>query len=123
MIRLINHRIKAGVDVRIIGKVAKRGGTIRVQKMPAHRLHVRAMVRDGDTAFVGSQSLRAMELDARREIGLIVKESKTVKQMVDVFEGDWAKTDLAAREAKEAKKEIKEQKKAEAELAEAAAAR
>jgi len=119
MIRLINQRVKAGVDVRIIGKIGKRGGTaLRVQKMPGYRLHVRAMVRDGDTAFVGSQSLRALELDGRREVGLIVKESKTVKRMLEVFEGDWAKTDLAAKEAKELKKELKE-KKAEEELAEA----
>jgi phosphatidylserine/phosphatidylglycerophosphate/cardiolipin synthase-like enzyme len=111
MIRLINQRIKAGVDVRIIGKVAKRGGAMRVQKMPGHRLHVRAMVRDGDTAFVGSQSLRAMELDARREIGVIVKEPKTVREMAEVFEGDWAKTDLGAREAKGAKKEEREKEK------------
>ncbi|HYS24560.1 MAG TPA: phospholipase D-like domain-containing protein [Vicinamibacterales bacterium] len=120
MLRLINQRIKAGVDVRIFGKVGKRGNAMRVQKLPGLRLHVRAMVRDGDTAFVGSQSLRALELDGRREVGLIVKEPKTVKRMLDVFEGDWARTDLAAKEAKEAKREIKE-KKAEAELAEAAA--
>jgi phosphatidylserine/phosphatidylglycerophosphate/cardiolipin synthase-like enzyme len=120
MLRLINQRIKAGVDVRIFGKVGKRGNAMRVQKLPGLRLHVRAMVRDGDTAFVGSQSLRALELDGRREVGLIVKEPKTVKRMFDVFESDWARTDLAAKEAKEAKREIKE-KKAEAELAEAAA--
>ena len=121
MLRLINQRVKAGVDVRIIGKIGKRGGsTLRVQKMPTNRLHVRAMVRDGDTAFVGSQSLRALELDGRREVGLIVKEPKTVKRMLDTFEGDWAKTDLAAKEAKELKKELKE-KKEEEELAEAAA--
>jgi phosphatidylserine/phosphatidylglycerophosphate/cardiolipin synthase-like enzyme len=119
MIRLINHRVKAGVDVRIIGKVSKRGGaSLRVQKAPTHRLHVRAMARDGDTVFVGSQSLRALELDGRREVGLIVKEPKTVKQLVEVFESDWSKTDLAAKEAKEAKKEMK---KAEEELAETAA--
>lgn len=124
MIRLVNQRIKAGVDVRVLGKVGKRGGAIRAQKMPAHRLHVRAMARDGDTAFVGSQSLRPMELDGRREVGLIVKDSKTVKQLVDVFESDWAKTDLAAKEAKEAKKESKEngkEKKADEALAETAA--
>ena len=121
MLRLITHRMKAGVDVRIIGKVGKRAGNgLRVQKMPAYRLHVRAMVRDGDTAFVGSQSLRALELDGRREVGLIVKEPKTVKQLVEVFETDWAKTDLAAKEAKEAKKEEKKEiKRAEEELAEA----
>ena len=122
MIRLINQRIKAGVDVRILGKVSsKRAASIRVQKMPSHRLHVRAMVRDGDTAFVGSQSLRALELDGRREIGLIVKESKTVKQMLETFENDWAKTDLAAKEAKEAKKAEVKEKKGESEVSEAAA--
>ena len=108
MIRLINQRIKAGVDVRILGKVSKRGNTMRVQKQPGLRLHVRAMVRDGDTAFVGSQSLRAMELDARREVGLIVKEQKTVKRLVETFEADWAKTDLGAKEVKVLKKEEKQ---------------
>jgi cardiolipin synthase len=121
MIRLINQRIKAGVDVRIIGKVGKRAGTMRAQKMLGHRLHTRAMIRDGDTAFVGSQSLRALELDGRREVGLIVKEPKTVKRMLEVYEADWAKTGLGEKEEKEAKKEIKEQKKlaAESEVAEA----
>ena len=35
MIRLLHQRAKAGVDIRIIGKVGKRGGDLRVQKMPA----------------------------------------------------------------------------------------
>jgi cardiolipin synthase len=123
MIRLITQRVKAGVDVRIIGKVGKRAQSgLRIQKMPGYRLHVRAMVRDGDTAFVGSQSLRALELDGRRVVGLVVKEPKTVKRLVEVFEGDWARTDLAAKEAKEAKKEEKKEiKKMEAELEEAEA--
>jgi len=108
MMRLINQRIKAGVDVRVIGKLGKRAKEIRWAKPPGYRLHVRAMVRDCDTSFVGSQSLRALELDARREIGLIVKEPKTVKRMMEVFEEDWAKTDAAQKQAKEAKKEAKE---------------
>lgn len=69
-------------------------GALRSQKL-GMRLHVRAMIRDGAAAFVGSQSLRALELDGRREVGLIVKESKTVKRLLDVFEEDWSKTDLA----------------------------
>ena len=72
------------------------------------RLHVRAMVRDGDTAFVGSQSLRALELDMRREVGIIVRDPKVVKGIQDVFEQDWARTDLG-------QKEIKQLEKAEAE--------
>jgi phosphatidylserine/phosphatidylglycerophosphate/cardiolipin synthase-like enzyme len=106
MIRLIRQRAKAGVDVRVIGKIARRGADLRVQKMPDLRLHVRAMVSDGTTAFVGSQSLRALELDARREIGLIVREPKVVRGILDLFEQDWARTELGHKETKLAQKEL-----------------
>jgi len=107
MIRLINQRHKAGVDVRVLGKVAKRGSELRVQRMPAReRLHVRAMVRDGDTGFIGSQSLRALELDARREVGLIFRDPKIVKELLEVFEKDWCRTELGQKELKIAEKDL-----------------
>ena len=112
MLRLLKTKAKAGVDVRIIGKVGKRAEGLRVQKMPGLRLHVRAMIRDNDTVFVGSQSLRALELDARREVGLIVKDPTIVKRTQEIFDGDWAKTDLGKKEQKEF---VKEKKLAEAE--------
>jgi phosphatidylserine/phosphatidylglycerophosphate/cardiolipin synthase-like enzyme len=105
MIRLLHQRAKAGVDIRIIGRVAKRAGDLRVQKPPA-RIHVRAIVRDGEEAFVGSQSLRALELDGRREVGLFCKEAKLVKQILAVFETDWAKTELGQKELKVVEKEL-----------------
>ena len=101
MIRLLQQRGKHGVDIRIIGKMGKRGGDLRVQKMSGERLHVRAMIRDGDTAFVGSQSLRSLELDLRREVGIIVRDAKVVKGICEVFEQDWARTDLGQKEIKE----------------------
>jgi len=106
MLRLLHQRAKAGVDIRIIGKVAKRGSDLRVQKMPGGRLHVRAIVRDGDEAFVGSQSLRALELDGRREVGLLTKETKVVKAIAEVFESDWAKTDLGQKEIRAVEKDL-----------------
>ena len=106
MIRLLCQKAKAGVDVRIIGRLAKRGGELKVQKMPGGRLHVRAMVRDADEAFVGSQSLRALELDGRREVGLVTKDPKAVKKMLGVFEEDWAKTELGQKEHKVVEKEL-----------------
>jgi cardiolipin synthase A/B len=106
MLRLLHQRAKAGVDVRIIGKVAKRGSDLRVQKMPGGRLHVRAMVRDAEEVFVGSQSLRALELDGRREVGLLCKEPKVIKAVLEVFESDWAKTELGQKEIKVAEKEL-----------------
>ena len=108
MIRLLNLRAKAGVDVRIIGKVGKRAHDLRVQKFQGKRLHVRAMIRDGDTAFVGSQSLRALELDARREVGLITRDPKVVKRIGEVFDDDWAKTDLGKKETKHFEKDQKQ---------------
>jgi cardiolipin synthase len=108
MIRLLQQRAKAGVDVRVIGKVSKRGEALRAEKLVGRRLHVRAMVRDGESAFVGSQSLRPLELDGRREVGLITKEASIVKRLGEIFEADWAKTSTGAKEIKELKKEQKD---------------
>jgi len=108
MLRLLNQRVKKGVDVRVIGKVGRRAGSLRVQKLVDGRLHVRAMIRDGDAVFVGSQSLRGLELDGRREVGLIARDPKVVKRMQEVFEADWAKTDLGRKEQKQYQKELKQ---------------
>jgi len=105
MIRLLLQRMKSGVDVRIIGKVGKRGSGLPVEKFPGKRLHVRAMVRDGDTAFVGSQSMRALELDGRREVGMMTRDARVVKRLVEIFESDWAKTSTGAKQLKKEQKE------------------
>ena len=78
-----------GVDVRIIGKVSSKNNTLNVRTIPM-RLHVRAIMRDGKEAFLGSQSLRKLEMEARREIGVIFRDSKAVHEMIAVFEKDWA---------------------------------
>jgi phosphatidylserine/phosphatidylglycerophosphate/cardiolipin synthase-like enzyme len=106
MIRLLSQRAKTGVDIRVLGKVAKRAaGSLRAQKSPI-RLHVRAAVRDGSEAFVGSQSFRALELDGRREVGILTKDPKIVKRIAELFEADWAKTELGQKEHKVLAKEL-----------------
>jgi cardiolipin synthase A/B len=91
MLRILQERAKAGVKIRVIGKVA---GSVpfEVQKLSGTRLHTRTIVRDRHRAFVGSQSLRTAELDSRRELGLIIQDAKAVKKLVDTFETDWAST-------------------------------
>jgi len=89
MIRLLEKRAKAGVDLRIIGKVTRKSAVLAARKMAHLRLHTRTMIRDGQLAFVGSQSLRAMELDMRREIGIIFRDANLVKQLSDTFGDDW----------------------------------
>lgn len=90
-LRLLQSKIKDGVDVRVIGKTGK-GADIPSVKLKDRRLHVRAIVVDGKAAFVGSQSLRALELDARREIGLICRAPAVAKRIAQIFELDWAKS-------------------------------
>ena len=99
MIKILRERAAKGVSVRIMGKLGKRGKGLIAEKLPGMRLHVRAIVRDGKQAFVGSQSLRKLELDGRREVGLIIRDRKVVARMAAVFEADWSKTDAATSRA------------------------
>ena len=118
MIRILHQRVAAGVSVRIMGKVGSRGKGLKAEKLPTMRLHVRAIVRDGQQAFVGSQSLRKLELDGRREVGILVRDPKVVSRMTSVFEEDWSKTKIAIQDAEDAKKAEKEAAERAAEKAE-----
>jgi cardiolipin synthase len=105
MLRLLAERAKAGVEIRMFGKLGKGVAGIETRKLPDLRLHVRAMIRDGAAAFIGSQSLRKLELDGRREIGIVVSDERIAKKMRDVFEADWALTPEAKQAAAEADKD------------------
>jgi cardiolipin synthase A/B len=89
MMSILNARAKAGVEIRVIGRIAARSEWA-VRKPTSMRLHTRTIIRDHHQAFIGSQSLRSAELDARRELGLIIHEPKIIKMLTDTFESDWA---------------------------------
>ena len=107
MIKLLEERTKAGLDVRIIGKVGKKAEGLIVEKMPGMRLHLRAMLRDAQEMFLGSMSLRGLELDKRREVGVIVKERAAARQFREIFEEDWAKTDTGKKKIEKDRKDEK----------------
>lgn len=87
MIRILKGRIKAGVELRVIGQTKF---DVELRQLSKMRLHTRTIIRDGEEAFIGSQSLRGNELDARREVGVIVREAPIVKKLIETFESDWA---------------------------------
>ncbi len=101
MIRLLGERAKAGVNVRIIGRLLGVVPGVSSFKLGQMRLHARTIVRDRQMAFMGSQSLREMELDARREVGLIFKDAKVVNALAETFESDWKGAEQAARQKDE----------------------
>jgi hypothetical protein len=87
MLGILRERAKAGVTIKVIGKVVG-NAPFEAQRLGGIRLHTRTIVRDKNQAFIGSQSLRGAELDLRRELGLIIKDGKAVKQLIETFEAD-----------------------------------
>ena len=114
MVRLLEERAKAGVEIKIIGRLTRKITGIEVRKLGHMRLHTRTMIRDGADAFVGSQSLREVELDARREVGIIFNDRHAVRALTKTFQEDWllaeqnnARKEEGAPAAKVAKKVAK----------------
>lgn len=103
MIHLLQQRARTGVEVRIIGKVTHNHADLTVRKMAGMRLHTRTIIRDRRRAFIGSQSLRGIELDGRREAGLIFDEARSVGVLVKTFEKDWkmATTGVPSKEKRD----------------------
>jgi cardiolipin synthase len=89
MIRILEERAKAGVEVQIIGRLTRKSAKVQARKLCPMRLHTRTIIRDGVQAFIGSQSLRELELNARREIGVIFRDRKSVAQLMKTFAEDW----------------------------------
>ncbi len=102
MLRLLTGKIADGLDVRIIGKVESKW-RVKNQRRPDERLHIRAIIRDGARAFLGSQSLRRLE--KRREIGVILTDAAVIREMTSIFERDWLLLDAGRKEPKKAEKQ------------------
>ncbi len=90
MIKLLENKSSAGISIRIIGRVTRQRAGLCSRKLSGLRLHTRTIIRDRHQAFVGSQSLRQLELDERREAGLIIKDPAVVARLVKIFESDWS---------------------------------
>lgn len=89
MLKHLENRAKAGVEIKIIGATSKPIKGVEVRPMPVIRLHTQAIIRDGAQVFFGSQSLRKVELDQRREIGLITDDKEAIQSFYLIFEMDW----------------------------------
>jgi len=93
MLRDLEERRKAGVEIKIIGRVMKGSVSMPAKKLSGLRLHTRAIIRDGSRGFIGSQSLRQAELGARREVGIIFNDAKIIAAIIKTFLDDWEAAD------------------------------
>jgi cardiolipin synthase len=92
MLRMLEDRSKAGVEIKIIGRLSLKSSKLHWHKLASMRLHTRTIIRDGHQVFIGSQSLREIELGARREVGIIFRDAKVVSRLSKIFHEDWEAT-------------------------------
>lgn len=101
ILRLLDSRAQADVEIKIIGRISQSSQKLVVRKLSFMRLHTRTIIRDGSAAFVGSQSLREMELGSRREVGIIFRDKKIVSMLAKTFQDDWDAIERAAEQPAE----------------------
>lgn len=89
MLKILEARAQADVEIRVIGRVSRSSSKLTARKLTTMRLHTRTIIRDGKQAFLGSQSLRELELGARREVGVIFRDQKIVAKIAKMFQDDW----------------------------------
>ena len=100
MIRVLEERSKNGVEVKVLGHLTRHGTALQVCKLHDMRLHTRMIIRDGTHAFMGSQSLRTVELDRRREVGMIFEDGPVLKSLEKTFLEDWEIAESAKQKEK-----------------------
>src|SRR5262249_53370425 len=96
MLRALHERLNRGIEIRVIGKVSH--NRLPARTLSELRLHARVIIRDGQEAFLGSQSLRQLELDSRREIGVIFRNRAIVNALTRTFDQDWANAEPVEQE-------------------------
>ena len=106
MLRALSGRVRAGVEIKVIGRVSGRNSGLEVRSLAGLRLHTRTIICDRKEAFVGSQSLRRAELDSRREVGIIVHEPKAVNSLLRTFEADWDRKAEEEKQSSHAKPKV-----------------
>jgi cardiolipin synthase len=104
IVALLKTKAADGVSIRLIlspdtdvnanailGELVDAG--VEVRLMSSLYIHAKAIVVDGQRAFVGSENFTATSLDENREIGLITSDPVVVARLTNTFEMDLASAD------------------------------
>ena len=90
---LLLRKASSGCDVKIISRDTFYHQVVpnyHVKKLARYKLHAKCSVVDGTRFFVGSQNLRAVSFDRRREVGILVEDDALARRIERVFDEDWA---------------------------------
>jgi phosphatidylserine/phosphatidylglycerophosphate/cardiolipin synthase-like enzyme len=93
VVGVLAKQAAAGIDVKIISRrtdLTNLLPNLEVRKLARYKLHAKCIVVDGKQFFLGSQNLRAVSLDQRRELGIIIEDHAIAGRIERVFGEDWA---------------------------------
>lgn len=91
-LELLQRKAAEGCDIKVIGRDTLPLGVIpnmHFRRLARYKLHAKCSVIDGVRFFVGSQNLRGVSLDRRREVGIIIEDEAMARKIERVFDSDW----------------------------------
>jgi phosphatidylserine/phosphatidylglycerophosphate/cardiolipin synthase-like enzyme len=91
-IGLLLRKASVGCNIKIISEDTSYDEVVpnyHVRKLARYKLHAKCIVVDGSRFFIGSQNLRPVSLDRRREVGMIVEDDAMARKIERVFDEDW----------------------------------
>lgn len=89
---LLLRKATAGIDIKVISYAAFYNEVLpnfHARKLVRYKLHAKCVVVDGARFFVGSQNLRKVSMDRRREVGIIIEDPVMARRIERVFDEDW----------------------------------
>lgn len=91
-IGLLLRKASVGCSIKIISDDTSYDEVVpnyHVRKLARYKLHAKCIVVDGTRFFIGSQNIRPVSMDHRREVGIIVEDDAIGRKIERVFDEDW----------------------------------
>ena len=92
VIGLLLRKASSGCNVKIISRDTYYDSVVanfHVRQLARYKLHAKCIIVDSNRFFIGSQNLRKVSMDNRREVGIIVQDDAMARRIERVFEEDW----------------------------------
>ena len=92
VIGILLRKAAVGCNIEIISADTSYNEVVpnyHVRKLVRYKLHAKCIVVDASRFFIGSQNLRKVSLNRRRELGIIVEDDAMARKIERVFDEDW----------------------------------
>jgi phosphatidylserine/phosphatidylglycerophosphate/cardiolipin synthase-like enzyme len=90
VVRAIIPTPSGGADANEPGQRRLAGAGVKVRRLEHPYIHAKAILVDGQEAFVGSENISSQSLDQNREVGIVTVDRAAVARLEQTFSHDWA---------------------------------